>query len=93
MFAKQLYLGLAIVSVAAAAQAGAGNPLQPNFYWNSAPEVQAATSSATRYIDSRNPLNPAYAHVTFDTTWQPTAYSMGPGYRDSGNPLHPSFTR
>ena len=93
MFAKQFYLGLAIVSVAAAAQAGAGNPLQPNFYWNSAPQVQAVTSDATRYIDSRNPLNPAYAHVTFDTTWQPAAYSMGPAYRDSGNPLHPSFTR
>ena len=93
MFAKQLYLGLAIVSVAAAAQADVGNPLQPNFYWNSAPEVQAVTSGATRYIDSRNPLNPAYAHVMIDTTWQPTAYSMGPGYRESGNPLHPSFTR
>ena len=93
MFVKQLYLGVAIVSVAAAAQAGAGNPLQPNFYWNSAPEVQAVTSGATRYIDSRNPLNPAYANVMFDTTWHPAAYSMGPGYRDSGNPLHPSFTR
>ena len=93
MFAKQFYLGLAIVSVAAAAQAGAGNPLQPNFYWNSAPEVQAVTSGATQYIDSRNPLNPAYAHAMFDTTWQPAAYSMGPGNRDSGNPLHPSFTR
>ena len=93
MFAKQLYLGLTILSVAAAAQADAGNPLQPNFYWNSAPEVQAVTSDATRYIDSRNPLNPAYAHVTLDTTWQPAAYSMRPDYRDSGNPLHPSFTR
>ena len=95
MFAKQLYLGLAIVSVAAAAQANAetGNPLHPSFYRDAAPEIQAATSGATRYVDSRNPLNPAYAHVTFDTTWQPAARSMGPGYRDSNNPLLPSFKR
>ena len=93
MFAKQLYLGLAIVSVAAAAQAGAGNPLQPNFYWNSAPEAQAMNSDAKPYVDSRNPLSPTYAHVTVDPKWQAAADSMGPGYRDSNNPLHPSFKR
>ena len=93
MFAKQLYLGLAIVSVAAAAQAGADNPLQPSYYWGNTPEAQAMNSDAKPYVDSRNPLSPTYAHVTVDPKWQAAADSMGPGYRDSNNPLHPSFKR
>ena len=94
MYSKQRYLGLAIITIAAAqANADTGNPLLRSFYWGTAAAVAAATSATTPYVDSRNPLHPAYAHVMFDTTWQPTAYSMGPGYRDSGNPLHPSFTR
>lgn len=95
MYAKQLYLGLAIVTVASAAQAnaGIGNPLHPSHYWGNAPEVRIVTSGATLYVDSHNPLHPAYAHVTVDPKWQPAAHSMGPGYRDSNNPLHPSFTR
>ena len=38
MFAKQLYLGLAIVSAAASAQAiaEAANPLHPSYYWQRA---------------------------------------------------------
>ena len=93
MFAKQLYLGLAIVSVAAAAQAGDGNPLHPSYYWGNTPEAQAINSDAKPYVDSRNPLSPTYAHVTVDPKWQAAAHSMGPGYRESNNPLHPSFKR
>lgn len=95
MYAKQLYLGLAIISAAVSAQAMAetGNPLQPSYYWGNTPEIQAVNSDAKPYVDSRNPLSPGYAHVAIDPKWQPAAYSMGPGYRDSNNPLHPSFKR
>ena len=95
MYSKQLYLGLAIVTIAAAAQANAGrsNPLHPSFYWGAAPEVQAAMSGANLYVDSRNPLHPAYPRVTGDSGWQPAVGTTGPGYRDSNNPLHPSFKR
>ena len=92
---KQLYLGLAIVTIAAAAQANAGrsNPLHPSFYWGAAPDVQAATSGAKQYVDSRNPLHPAYPRIVNDSGWQSAVGSMGPGYRDSNNPLQPSFKR
>ena len=95
MYAKQLYFGLAIVTIAVAAHANAGqaNPLHPSFYWASAPEVQAVTSGAKLYADSRNPLHPAYGRVESDSNWQPAVSAMGMGYRDSNNPLHPSFTR
>lgn len=95
MYAKQLYLGLAIVSAAASAQAiaGTGNPLHPSYYWGKAPQAQAVNSDAKPYVDSRNPLSPTYAHVATDPKWQAVAHSMGPGYRDSRNPLHPSFKR
>ena len=95
MYAKQLYLGLAIVTIAAAAQANAagGNPLHPSYYWGAVPEVQATTSGAKLYVDSRNPLHAAYPRVTGDPSWLPAARSTGTGYRDSNNPLHPSFKR
>ncbi len=95
MYAKQLYLGLAILTIAAAAQAnaGGGNPLHPSFYGAAAPEVQAVTSGAKPYVDSRNPLHAAYPRVTGDSVWQPAVRTMGTGYRDSNNPLHPSFKR
>ena len=95
MFAKQLYLGVAIISAAASGQAiaEAANPLHPSYYWGNTPEAQAINSDAKPYVDSRNPLSPAYAHVTVDPKWQPAAHSMGLGYRGSNNPLHPSFKR
>ncbi len=95
MYAKQLYFGLVIAMIAAAAQANAGNgnPLHPSFYWYAAPEVQAVTSGAKPYVDSRNPLHAAYPRVTGDSVWQPAVASTGTSYRDSNNPLHPSFER
>lgn len=95
MYAKQLYLVLAIVSIAAAAQANAigGNPLHPSYYWGATPEVQAAPSGAKAYVDINNPLHPAYPRAAGNSGWQPAVGSMGPGYRDSNNPLHPSFKR
>ena len=93
MYAEQLYLGLAILTVAVTAQANAisGNPLHPSYYWSVAVDVQAKTSGAKPYVDSRNPLHPTYARVTVD--WQPAVALISAGYRDSKNPLHPSFTR
>ncbi len=95
MYAKQFYLGVAIISAAASAQAiaEAANPLQPSYYWSNTPEAQAINSDAKPYVDSRNPLSPAYARIDVDPKWQPAVYSVSPGYRDSNNPLHPSFKR
>ena len=95
MFAKQLYLGVAIISAAASGQAiaEAANPLHPSYYWGSTPEVQGINSDAKPYVDSRNPLSPAYAHVMVDPRWQAAAHSMGTGHFGRNNPLHPSFTR
>ena len=93
MHSKQRYLGLAIITIAVAAQANAdtGNPLHPSFYWGTAAAVAAATSGTTPYVDSRNPLHPTYARSTVD--WQPALTSTGAPYIDSNNPLHPSFKR
>ena len=95
MYSKQRYLGLAIITIAAAAQANAdtGNPLHPSFYWGAAPEVQTATSGANLYVDSGNPLHPAYPRIANDSGWQSAVGTTGTGYRDSNNPLHPSFKR
>ena len=95
MYAKQLFLGLAIITTAVAAQANAGgnNPLHPSYYWDKAPEVQAVISGAKLYADNRNPLHPSYGRVAGGGDWQPAVKSTGVGYRDSNNPLHPSFKR
>ena len=95
MYAKQLFLGLAIVTTAVAAQANAGsnNPLHPSYYWGKAPAVQAVISGAKLYVDNRNPLHPTYGRVLGEAEWQPAVKSTGAGYRDSNNPLHPSFKR
>lgn len=95
MYAKQLYFGLAIVTIAAGAQANVntGNPLHPGFYWGATPEVQIAPSGAKLYVDSNNPLHPAYPRIIGAPSWQPAVLSTGMGYRDSNNPLHPSFER
>ncbi len=95
MFSKQRYLGLAIVVISAAAQAnaGKGNPLHPSFYWDAAPQTQAVMSGAKVYVDSGNPLHPAYPRVIGAPDWQPAVGSTGTGYRDNNNPLHPSFKR
>jgi hypothetical protein len=95
MYSKQIYFGLAILTIAATVQANAGqaNPLQPSFYWSAAPQVQVVTPGAKVYFDSRNPLHPTYGHVAGDSSWQPAVGLLGTGYRDSNNPLHPSFER
>jgi hypothetical protein len=95
MDAKQLYFGLTIVTIAAAAQANVNtsNPLHPSYYWGATPEVQAARSGAKLYVDSNNPLHPAYPRFGGDQIWQPAVGTMGIDYRDSNNPLHPSFKR
>jgi hypothetical protein len=91
MFAKQLYLGIALVTIAAAAHAKVENPLQPSYYWGRYSAETVPTNGGKPYVDNRNPRHPAYAHVTVD--WQPVVASGGIAYRDSGNPLHPSFKR
>jgi hypothetical protein len=95
MYAKPLFFGLAIAVIGAAAQANAGNgnPLDPNFYWRAAPKVQPVTSDAKPYVDSRNPLHAAYPRVKGVAVWQRAVAPTGRGYRDSTNPLHPSFER
>ena len=95
MYAKQLYLGLAIATTAVAAQANAGgnNPLHPSYYWGNAPEVHAVISGAKLYVDNHNPLHPSYGRAGDGTDWRPAVKSTGMGYRDSNNPLHPSFKR
>lgn len=95
MVSKRLYLGLAIVIISAAAQAnaGKGNPLDPSFYWDAAPQTQAVMSGAKVYVDSRNPLHPAYPRVLGAPDWLPAVDSTGNGYRNHNNPLHPSFKR
>ena len=91
MFAKQLYLGIAILTVAAAAHAKSENPLHPSYYWGRYSAVIVQSNDGKPYIDNRNPRHPTYAHVTVD--WQPTVASGGIAYLDSDNPLHPSFKR
>ena len=93
MYAKQLYLGIAIVAALAATHANARetNPLHPSYYWSAAHIEQLIVSGAKSYVDNRNPLHPSYAHAAVD--WQPAVAILGEGYRDSNNPLHPSYKR
>lgn len=95
MYVKQLFLGLAIVTAAMAAQANAGgnNPLHPSYFWGNTPEVHAVISGAKLYADNRNPLHPSYGRAADGGDWQPAVKSTGMAYRDSNNPLHPSFKR
>jgi hypothetical protein len=91
MFAKQLFLGIAALAVAFAAQAKSDNPLDPIFYWGKYPVAKVVTNGAKPYFDNRNPRHPSYAHVKVD--WQPTVAARGAPYIDSCNPLHPGFKR
>ena len=91
MFAKQLYLGIAVLAIAAAAHAKSDNPLHPSYYWDRHAAVTESSSGEKAYVDNRNPRHPSYAFVKVD--WQPAGSLGGSAYRDSGNPLHPSFKR
>ena len=93
MYAKQLYLGIVIVTALAATHANAreNNPLHPSYYWGAAHGEQSVVSGAKVYANNRNPLHPSYAHVAVN--WQPVVAILGESYRNTNNPLHPSYKR
>jgi hypothetical protein len=91
MIAQQLFLGIAALTVAVAAQAKSDNPLGPSFYWDKYPVAKVVTNGAKTYVDKHNPPHPSYAHVKVD--WQPTVAASDLAYVDRRNPLHPRFIR
>lgn len=90
MFTKQLFLGIAVISIAVSAQANSNNPFDPRYYWHKCPVAKVAMNGGKVYVDDRNPTHPSYAHAKVD--WIPTVMMGGTAYVDSRNQLHPSFT-
>jgi hypothetical protein len=80
----------ATVMLSASAQA-ANNPLHPSFYQDKV-TVETKASDASRYVDSRNPLNAAFTR-TGEAKWMTTSNDSVVAYVNSGNPLSPSFKR
>lgn len=85
------------VSLASASLAGAqqqGNPLHPAYFANkSVGNHFASSGEVSRYIDSHNPLHPAFARAGEASSWDATRAASTQSYIDTHNPLHPKFQR
>lgn len=85
-------LAVATLSINASAAPSQDNPLHPAYY------AERVTSefnikATERYVDTGNPLRPAYAKTSFSTDWVATGSPTNNPYVDARNPLHPTFKR
>jgi hypothetical protein len=69
-----------------------GNPLDPSYYVGH-PSNQSAPEAGTPYVDTRNPLNPAYQNPSDATggKWQGASNKDTDVGLDLTNPLHPTY--
>jgi hypothetical protein len=83
---------IATVSLNGHAAPRQDNPLHPAYYAerSSAP---SGVSGGRPYVDSSNPLHPAFAKIAVSGEWTSTRAVNDVSYVDSRNPRHPSFSR
>jgi hypothetical protein len=83
---------IATVSVNAYAGDRQTNPLHPGYYAERNTVEFAATEGAP-YVDSGNPLHPAFVRNGQTSNWLSTGNADGKPYVNARNPLHPSYSK
>ncbi len=82
--------GLGLIAASTLGNAATTNPLSPGFQKYDVTIAAPAWATATRYVDSSNPLTPMFTR-SGDSKWVATTLHANQLYRDAANPLHPGF--
>lgn len=91
-FPVLLVAAISILSLPAQADERPNNPLHPSYYVERA-MTKFDVITWENYVDSRNPLHPAYPKADSVSEWQATVTGKGEAYVGFRNPLHPKFVR